>query len=60
MTGLAGPGGDEYGNPVGTVWIGYADRYKNIAKHFCFDGDRESIRHQAICSALDMILEAVQ
>ena len=26
VTGLAGPGGDEYGNPVGTVYIGYADR----------------------------------
>ena len=25
VTGLAGPDGDEFGNPVGTVFIGYAD-----------------------------------
>ena len=26
VTGLAGPGGDEFGNPVGTAFIGYADQ----------------------------------
>ena len=30
VTGLAGPGGDEYGNPVGTVFIGYADDSTNV------------------------------
>ena len=25
VTGLAGPGGDEFGNPVGLVFIGYSD-----------------------------------
>ena len=25
VTGLAGPGGDEYGNPVGTVFLGYSE-----------------------------------
>lgn len=60
VTGLAGPGGDEYGNPVGTVWIGYADRHQNMAKRFSFKGDREDIRRQAICGAMELILEAAQ
>ena len=36
VTGLAGPGGDEYGNPVGTVFIGYADERGSRLKHCCF------------------------
>lgn len=57
VTGLAGPGGDEYGNPVGTVFIGYADETKSYAKEFHFIGDRETVRMQAICTALQIILE---
>ena len=33
VTGLAGPGGDEYGNPVGTVYIGYADKERDRKSH---------------------------
>ena len=57
VTGLAGPGGDEFGNPVGTVFIGYADESKVIARHFLFSGDREAIRHRATEEALKLILE---
>lgn len=57
VTGLAGPGGDEYGNPVGTVFIGYADDRCCIAKHFLFVGDREAVRTQAAEAALETILE---
>ena len=57
ITGLAGPGGDEFGNPVGTVFIGYADSHSTevIACHF--SGSREEIRQAAIQSALQLILE---
>ena len=57
VTGLAGPGGDEFGNPVGTVFIGYADDKKSYARKCHFAGDREAVRNQAICTALQMILE---
>ena len=57
VTGLAGPSGDEYGNPVGTVFIGYADENKSYAKEFHFSGDRETVRQQAVQMALCAILD---
>ena len=57
VTGLAGPGGDEYGNPVGTVFIGYADDSKSYAKEYHFSGDREAVRQQAIQMALCAVLD---
>ena len=57
VTGLAGPGGDEYGNPVGTVYIGYEDHQRSVVRHFCFEGDREAVRQQTIDAALDLILQ---
>ena len=56
VTGLAGPTGDEFGNPVGTVFIGYSDSKMTEVKHCLFSGDRESIRHQTIEEALRLIL----
>ena len=57
VTGLAGPGGDEFGHPVGTVFIGYEDSRtsKVIACHFF--GTREEIRNQTIEAALKLILD---
>ena len=57
VTGLAGPGGDDYGNPVGTVFVGYADAKKVVARHFVFVGDRQAVRAQAVKAALELILE---
>ena len=57
VTGLAGPDGDEFGNPVGTVFIGYADQKYLFAREYHFDGDREEIREQTICAALELVLE---
>lgn len=56
VTGLAGPGGDEYGNPVGTVYIAYEDKQRSGVHHYLFEGDRESVRNQAIEAALKLIL----
>ena len=57
VTGLAGPGGDDFGNPVGTVYIGYCDSNKIYAKKFLFPGDREMVRHEATITALKLILQ---
>ena len=56
VTGLAGPGGDEHGHPVGTVYIAYEDRQRNGVHHYLFEGDRESVRQQAVEAALKLIL----
>ena len=56
VTGLAGPTGDEFGNPVGTVFIGYSDSGTAVVKHCLFSGDRESIRNQTIEAALNLVL----
>ena len=56
VTGLAGPGGDEYGHPVGTVYIAYEDKQRNGVHHYHFEGDREAVRNQAIEAALKLIL----
>lgn len=56
VTGLAGPGGDEFGNPVGTVYIGYSDMNVCFSKCFRFEGDREAIRQQAVDQALTVVL----
>lgn len=59
VTGLAGPAGDAYGHPVGTVFIGFADGKKCISRAFLFSGSREEIRRQAVDAALDVILENI-
>ena len=57
VTGLAGPGGDEYDNPVGTVCIGYSSNVRSFTKQFRFSGDREEVRQHAIDAALTIVLE---
>ena len=57
VTGLAGPGGDEFGHMVGTVYIGYESDSKALVKEFHFDGSREEVRQQTIQAALKLILE---
>ena len=57
VTGLAGPGTDEFGNQVGTVYIGYCSASLSEVREFHFSGDRESVRRQAVTEALNMVLE---
>ena len=57
VTGLAGPDGDDRGNPVGTVYIGYADENRVCSRKFLFSGSREEIRKAAGEAALYLVLE---
>ena len=57
VTGLAGPTGDDFGHPVGTVFIGFESQSKALVKQCHFTGDRASIRKQTIEAALQLILE---
>ncbi len=56
VTGLAGPGGDDRGNPVGTVFIGLSDKQETVSRVFHFAGTREEIRRQSAGEALRWIL----
>lgn len=57
VTGLAGPGADDLGTPVGTVYIGYCDASGPCSRMFSFEGDREGVRRQAVHAALALLLE---
>ena len=53
-TGVAGPG-SAYGQKAGTAWIGLASKKERITIALSLTGDRESIRHATIASALAAI-----
>lgn len=53
VSGIAGPDGGSREKPVGTVWFGFAGpEAQVVARHMCFDGDREAVRRQATAFAL--------
>ncbi|MBE6945487.1 MAG: CinA family protein [Ruminococcaceae bacterium] len=58
-TGLAGPGGDDWGNPVGTVYIACAIRGKAYCRGFHFPGDREQVRRAAVEQALKWLVHHI-
>ena len=59
VTGLAGPGGDTFGIPVGTVFFGFADENGAIWEKHLFAGSREEVRLAACQRALELILEHI-
>lgn len=61
VSGIAGPGGDQPGKPVGTVWFAWAWRHGQAvhvnARLKLIEGDREQIRRRSVITALNGILE---
>ena len=55
VTGIAGPGGEEPGKPVGTVWFGLRTPGGTTAHVQCFPGTRSDVREQALVHALDLL-----
>ena len=57
VTGLAGPGGDDYGHKVGTVFIGCSQEGRTFSREYHFSGSREDVRNQTLRAALEQLLE---
>ena len=60
VTGLAGPDGDDRGNPVGTVYIGLAKAGGTQVTQLFLKGDRKSIRQQAADYAFALLNKYLQ
>jgi nicotinamide-nucleotide amidase len=61
VTGIAGPGGAVPGKPVGTVWLGWAERHGRAIRVAVqlkyFRGDREAVRRKTVRMALEGLLD---
>ncbi len=55
VTGIAGPDGGTPDKPVGTVWIGVANREKTITKKFLFGNKRQQNIERSAIAALNML-----
>ena len=58
-TGIAGPGGEEPGKPVGTVWIGVSTVEGDSAECYQFEGNRDAVREQTVEQALAKLADAL-
>lgn len=57
VTGVAGPGGGTATKPVGMVCFAWARGTELRAETHRFEGDRESVRRQAVIRALQGVIE---
>lgn len=55
VTGIAGPDGGTAQKPVGTVWMGIADRSGVTARRFLFNGTRDTVRDRTAKMACQML-----
>ena len=62
ITGIAGPDGGSDDKPVGTIWFAWSMKTGGLeidtqTKQELFSGDRESIRQQAVVTALEGLID---
>ncbi len=55
VTGIAGPGGEMPGKPVGLVWIALSARDAELARSFVWSGDRLSNKERSAQAALELV-----
>lgn len=60
ITGIAGPGADGTGKPVGLTFVAVAGAGPVEVRRFNFSGDRWEVRRQAAEQALTMLLESLE
>lgn len=59
ITGVAGPGSDDWNNPVGLVYIAISTEETTKCLPCHFEGNRDDVRKQACETALAGLLEAL-
>jgi nicotinamide-nucleotide amidase len=60
VTGIAGPGGEEPGKPVGTVWFGLSCGGFTRSEMHLLSGDRKTVRLKAVRIALGLLAEGLE
>ena len=58
-TGIAGPGGEEPGKPVGTVCFALQNGKSSKTLITCKGANREEVRKEAVLTALDLIYQSL-
>jgi len=58
-TGLAGPGGDDRGNPEGLVYVALATAERTYVRRFLLGRGRDRVRVMAASYALDMVRRVI-
>ncbi len=60
VTGIAGPGGEVPGKPVGLVYISVLTPKGTVVEKNIFSGNREEVRNSAANRAMEIVLEELQ
>lgn len=60
VSGIAGPGGDTPGKPVGLVFIGIYCKGKVEVFKNVFSGDRNAVREQSVYNGLKYLIQSIE